>query len=318
MMGRIAASAHSPSRAPGLGLYYDSLSISLAGRMPHLPQPIIHLCGPADAPPLHLMPANGFPPQCYLPLLRRLPGYRAFCLPPRALWGDQAAPDDYRGWDEAADDLLAGLEAHTGHGGVAVGHSLGGIVSMLALMKQPGRFRALIMLDPVLLPRTTLRAFARAWQDGSIEQFPLVQGARRRRRKFDSQAEAFCRFRKKPIFADWTDEALWLYVRQGTKASADGCGIELVWSADWEAHYFATVYRRVWQDLPGLNGLAPMLLVRARGSDTFPDSVLGQARSMLPAADFITLDDQGHLFPLAAPELTARVIARWLEKCREW
>lgn len=283
---------------------------------PRMPQPIIQLCGAAAAPPLHLMPANGFPPQCYLPLLRALPGYRAICLPPRALWGDQAAPDGYRGWDEAADDLLAGLEAHNIHGSVAIGHSLGGIVSMLALMKQPQLFRALIMLDPVLLPQQILQNFARAWQDGSVEQFPLVRGARRRRRKFDNRADAFRRFRDKPIFADWTDEALWLYVRQGTKASADGCGVELVWSGDWEAHYFATVYRRVWQDLPKLNGIAPTLLVRARGSDTFPDSVLGQARDMLPAAEIINLDGQGHLFPLAAPELTAQVIAKWLAKCR--
>ncbi|MCY4465836.1 MAG: alpha/beta hydrolase [Chloroflexi bacterium] len=281
-----------------------------------MPQPLIELCGSAEMPLMHLMPANGFPPQCYLPLLEALPGYRAFCLPPRALWGDQAVPAGYRGWDEAADDLLAGLEAHKFHDSVAIGHSLGGVVSMLALMKQPWRFRALIMLDPVLLPQQALQIFERAWQDGSIEQFPLVQGARRRRRKFDNQADAFRRFRAKPIFADWTDEALWLYVRQGTKASADGRGLELVWSGDWEAHYFATVHRRIWQDLPKLNGIAPTLLVRARGSDTFPDSVLGQARDLLPAAQFVELDGQGHLFPLAAPELTAQVIEKWLAECR--
>lgn len=293
-----------------------ALANLFALQKPPMPQPIIHLCGAADAPPLHLMPANGFPPQCYLPLARALPGYRAFCLPPRALWGDQAAPDGYRGWDEAADDLLAGLEAHDIHGSVAIGHSLGGIVSMLALMKQPGRFRALIMLDPVFLPQHMLDMFDHAWKHDMIEMNPLVQGARRRRRKFDNQADAFRRFRDKPIFADWTDEALWLYVRQGTQASADGTGIELVWSGDWEAHYFATVYRRTWQDLPRLNGIAPTLLVRARGSDSFPDSVLGQAQDLLPAADFINLDGQGHLFPLAVPELTAQVIAKWLAKCR--
>lgn len=281
-----------------------------------MPQPIVHLLGAAAAPPLHLMPANGFPPQCYLPLLRALPGYRSFCLPPRALWGDQSVPAGYRGWDEAADDLLAGLEAHKIHDTVAIGHSLGGIVSMLALLKQPGRFRALIMLDPILLPQQALDFAARAWQDGTIKQFPKVQAARRRRRRFDSRADAFRRFREKPLFADWTDEALWLYVRQGTIASADGSGIELVWTPEWEAHYFATVYRRIWQDLPKLNGLAPALVLRARGSDTFPDSMLGQARDLLPAAEFIDLDGQGHLFPLAAPELTAQIIADWLPKCK--
>lgn len=281
---------------------------------PLMPQPMIHLCG-AAAPPLHLMPANGFPPQCYLPLLRALPGYRAFCLPPRALWGDQEAPAGHRGWDEAADDMLAGLEAHDIHNSVAIGHSLGGVVSMLALLKQPGRFRALIMLDPVLLPEKMLQFIARARRDGSIEQLPLVQAARRRRRQFDSQVDAFQRFRTKPLFADWTDDALWLYVRHGTRASADGGGIELVWSPDWEAHYFATVYRQVWQDLPKVDGLAPVLVVRGANTETFFESEVEQARRALPSAQFVDLDGQGHLFPLAAPKLTAQVIAKWLAEC---
>lgn len=283
---------------------------------PLMPQPLIELCGPAEMPLVHLMPANGFPPHCYLPLLRALPGYRAFCLPPRALWGDQAVPAGYRGWDEAADDLLAGLEAHDIHDSVAIGHSLGGVVSMLALLKQPGRFRALIMLDPVFLPQHMLDMFDHAWKHDRIEMNPLVQGARRRRATFESRQDAFERFRSKHVFDDWTDDALWLYVRHGTRARTDGGGIELVWSPDWEAHYFATVYRQVWQDLPKVDGLAPVMIVRGANTDTFFESEVKQARRALPSAQFVDLDGQGHLFPLAAPELTAQVIAKWLAEIR--
>ncbi len=283
---------------------------------PPMPQPLIELCGEAAAPLLHLAPANGFPPQTYLPLLQALPGYRSICLPPRALWGDQPPPTHYRSRHEIAADLLAGLAAHDLRDIVAIGHSLGAMVSMLALLEEPWRFRALIMLDPVFLPPPFLSMINQAWQDGSIEQFPLVQSARRRRRSFTSREDAFQRFRDKAIFADWSDEALWLYVQHGTRPRQDGQGLELVWSADWEAHYFATVNHRLWQDLPKLDGLRPTLLIRPRGSDTFPDASVAMAREMLPTADFIDLDGQSHLFPLAAPDVTAGVIRDWLAGSR--
>ena len=64
-----------------------------------MPQTLLELAGDADAPILHIAPANGFPPQTYLPMLRGLSAsYRVVCCPPRALWGDQAPPAELRDW----------------------------------------------------------------------------------------------------------------------------------------------------------------------------------------------------------------------------
>ncbi len=277
-----------------------------------MPQTLIELTGDKAAPILHLAPANGFPPQTYMPMLRGLSQYRCLCLPPRALWGDEKPPPGYRDWSAAADDLLAGLYTRGLRDVVAVGHSLGGIISLLALIKRPEAFKALILLDPVFLPPHVLGIIEEAWANGSVEQLPLVRGARRRRRVFGSRAEALSRFREKPIFADWPAETLALYVQHGLRPSADGCGFELVWTTCWEAHYFATVYREIWNALPKLNGLAPTLILRATHSDTFPVAVLDRAESLLPDADFHEMDGQGHLFPQAAPQATARLIREWL------
>lgn len=277
-----------------------------------MPQTLIELTGERGAPLLNMMPANGFPAQTYLPMLRGLAGYRALSLPPRALWGDQAGPATYRNWGDCADDLLLGLERYDLRDIVAVGHSLGGILSMLALIKEPQRFRALVMLDPVLLPQATLDALDQAREAGAIEDYPLVQGARRRRQHFDSREDAYRRFREKAIFADWSADALRLYVEHGLRPRENGLGFELAWSTDWEAYYFSTVYHHVWVDLPKLNAVAPTLVIRAEDSDTFPAASLARARSLLPAATFHVMTGQGHLFPQAAPEETARVIRDWL------
>ena len=275
-------------------------------------QPLIELAGECDAPILHLAPANGFPPQTYLPLLRAISGYRSVCLPPRALWGDQTPPSEYRDWSADADDLLAGLDAHDMGDVVAVGHSLGGVISMLALIREPRRFKALIMLDPPILLPDALEMFRSAWDGGLVGLIPLVSGARRRRATFVSREDAFARFRGKRLFADWSDEALWLYVEHGIQPRPDGAGFELSWSVEWEAHYFSTVYQRIWEDLPKLNGLAPTLLIRGGESDTFVSAAYERARSLGTTVTSCEMAGQGHLFPQAAPGETANVIEDWL------
>ncbi len=277
-----------------------------------MPQTLIELGGEVDAPILHLAPANGFPPPTYQPMLRPLSGYRQISLPPRALWGDQKPPISYHDWGREADDLLAALAAFDLNDVLAVGHSLGGVISMLALLKEPSRFQALIMLDPPMLPPATINMIRQAWQNDAVDQIPLVQATKRRRRFFASRQEAFERFRHKPLFADWSDEALWLYIQHGLEPRPNHSGFQLTWSIEWEAHYFATVYPEIWQILPQLNGLAPTLIVRADDDATFSEDSFQRAKSLLPAADFHVMTGQGHLFPQAAPLETAQLITSWL------
>lgn len=273
---------------------------------------LIELAGEGGAPLLHLALANGFPPRVYLPLARQLSGYHAVCIPPRALWGVQAPPTEYRDWRADADDLLGGFEAHDLREVVAVGHSLGGVVSMLALLKAPERFKALIMLDPPILLPGMLEMIRAAWEHDRVAEIPMVQAARRRRQIFASREDAFERFRSKPLFADWSDESLWLYVQHGLKRAASG-QYELVWSTAWEAHYFSTVYLKIWETLPRLTGSPPALIVRGGASDTLGAGAFKRLQSLAPALDCIEMAGQGHLFPLAAPGETARLIMDWLD-----
>lgn len=279
-----------------------------------MPQHLIELAGDLGALALHLAPANGFPPQTYLPMLRSLRGFRCVCLPPRALWGDQQPPLEYRDWQTEADDLLDGLHRHDLRNVIAVGHSLGGVVSMLALLREPERFKALVMLDPPILLPDLLKMIRAAWEQDLVDEMPMVRMARRRRQFFESDRAAFARFRGKRVFADWSDESLWLYVEHGLRRRAEGGGFELLWSIDWEAHYFATVYQGIWEELPKLNGLAPSLFIRGEDSDTFSREAYHRAQALAPLADFKLMRGRGHLFPLAAPVDTAGLIMDWLGK----
>lgn len=279
-----------------------------------MPQPLIELGGDAVAPVLHIALANGFPPQTYLPLLRPLMrDFRVVCAPPRALWGDETplplaeAPD----WTQVAADLLAALDHFGLQEVVAVGHSMGGVASMIAAIQQPQRFRALVLLDPTFLTEDIIALLAAAHQMGLSDQHPLAQAASRRKMHFDSAAAFYERYRARPLFADWDDETLRLYAQYGTQSA--GTGVQLAWSAAWEAHYFSTGFTATWQTIPLLDGLLPTLILRGDHSDTYTAASAARVAQLLPHATHATIAG-GHLFPQSAPQETAEVLQTWLQK----
>jgi pimeloyl-ACP methyl ester carboxylesterase len=274
--------------------------------------PLIELGGVGRV--MHIAPANGFPPETYLPMLKPfMSEYRVVCLPPRALWPGEPPPAQRRQWDALAHDFLAGLREHNLKEVVAVGHSFGGIASLLAANAEPGRFRALCLLDPTIFIPDIMQGMARMQMDGSINDFPLVRGAKRRRQTFASVDEAYEYFKSRPLFDDWPDETVRLYAEAGTRPAADGNGRELAWSAEWEAYYFSTAYTHTWEILPQLRRKLPILTVRGGTTDTLMPEAAAKMQDILPDMAYAEVADHGHLFPQTAPHKTAMIIQKWLK-----
>jgi pimeloyl-ACP methyl ester carboxylesterase len=262
---------------------------------------------------IHIAIANGFPPQVYTPLVKPLAkSYRIVCLPPRALWPGEQPPNNLEDWHKLADDLLNGLREYDLRDVIAIGHSFGGIASLLAVLAEPTRFRALCLLDPTILLPVYMQGMAAMQAEGSVNQFPLVQGALRRRRRFDSVEAAYAYFKGKSLFQDWPDETLKLYVEGGTQPAADSQGVELVWSPEWEAYYFSTLYTKTWDVVTKLKGLLPLLVIRGANSDTFIDEAAKRLHGLLPDMTYAEIPGHGHLFPQSAPDETRQIIERWL------
>jgi pimeloyl-ACP methyl ester carboxylesterase len=262
--------------------------------------------------PLHFAVANGFPPEAYQPMIDRLtPHFDVFSVLPRALWGE-AMPENRLNWrDLGMRDMLAEWEALGVEHVVAVGHSFGGVISLLAALEAPERVKALILLDPTLFAPEIMRLIAQQYaQDpGGL---PLAARALRRRRDFPDVRVAFATFRERELFADWSDESLWAYVHAGLIPDGSG-GLTLRWSPEWEAHIFSTAYLETWEDVPRLAALhVPVLVVRGEQSDTFSAASMTMLQSVLPRAECVQLPAQGHLFPLAAPSATADLISTFL------
>jgi pimeloyl-ACP methyl ester carboxylesterase len=241
-----------------------------------------------------------------------LASHRVISYPPRALWPDSGPPPAEPGsWTSLADDLLHAFDADDVKGLVAVGHSFGGVVSLVAASRRPERFRALCLLDPTMVLADRRSRIDRTGERG-VAHHRLAERARERRDRFGSVEEAFAYWRPKPLFRDWSDETLWIYVRSMLRPLPGSSELTLAWPAAWEAYYYESFYFESWGDLERLDPRIPVLVIRGGTSDTFVKAAEDRFRALRPTAAFAEVVEYGHLFPAAAPAVTGRLITEWL------
>ncbi len=275
-----------------------------------MPEPVLsfHDFG-GDGPILHIAHANGFPPGTYRPLAATLTDrYHVIGVPARPLWPG-SSPEEIADWRPLGHDLVRQLDGLGLRGIIGVGHSMGGVMTLWAAVDRPDLFRAVVLIDPVILPPQWL-LLARLLRWFGVEPRPsLVRGALHRRRTWPGREECFAYFRTKPFFARWPDESLWAYVEAGTRPRPDG-GVELVYPPEWEARIFSTIPTDIWRDVPRLR--LPTLIIRGEHSGTFFPPALRRMERVLPHARSVVIPDAGHMVPLERPAEVGAAIREFL------
>ncbi len=261
-----------------------------------------------DNEPLHFLHANGYPPECYQPLFEHLQKqYHVFGMKLRPLW-DDAKMDDLQDWHPLSEDLLRFLADREPGPVIGVGHSIGGIVTLRAALRDPKKFRALILLDPVLFVPSflVLWNFVRGIGLGD-KLHPLISIARKRRREFDDRETVFRGYRNRSIFKNVNDENLWAYIEGITKPKSGG-GFELVYTPEWEAHIYLSGLRDfdLWRGLPNLE--VPTLFIRGAETDTFLEKAAKLVKRRNPKIQIKTIQNATHILPLEHPQEVAEII----------
>jgi pimeloyl-ACP methyl ester carboxylesterase len=264
-----------------------------------------------DGSPLHFLHANGYPPDCYKPLLERLrTQYHVFGMYLRPLWKD-SKPEEIATWHPLSDDLLEFLSAQSTPV-IGVGHSIGAVVTLRAALRNPGRFRALLLIDPVLfVPRFMINwHIARMLRLGD-RLHPLISGATKRRRAFDNLETVFRGYRNRNVFRYMSDENLRCYIEGITRKMETG--YELVYSPDWEAQIYRTGMHDfdIWRELPNLK--VPVLFLRGAETDTFLEEAARLVKQKQPKARIETLEKSTHLLPLERPGEVFNVMQSFLK-----
>lgn len=261
-----------------------------------------------DGPPLHFAHANGFPPGTYRRLFEVLASrFRVVAMEARPMWPDAPVIPLPR-WAPLVGDLAHGIRARGLRGCLGVGHSLGAVCSMLAAVEDPGLFRALVVIDPVLFSgfRSMVWHFVR--RRGWMERVPLVRNAANRRDHWVSREAARQAYAPKPFFATWDPACLDDYLAAGL-GGPDG-DLRLRYPRAWEARIFADTPASLWDRIAQVS--VPTLVVRGAGSSALTPAAARRVRDTLPLGQLVEVPGTTHMLPVERPDMVARIVVDFL------
>ncbi|MFM2087821.1 MAG: hypothetical protein RLZZ237_2690 [Pseudomonadota bacterium] len=252
-------------------------------------------------PKLHFAHANSYPAGTYRKLFGLLGEHYAV----QAL--DMHAHDPRypvtTGWPELIQEMIADLERRYSGPVILVGHSLGGMLSLMVAKARPDLVRCVVLLDsPVVAGwRALLLRLVRHTALG--ERYSPARFSAKRRYLWPDAPAAHAHFAAKDMFAAWAPQVLDDYIASGLAPHPDG--VQLRFTREVETQ----VYRGLPHHIGELvkHGL-PVPIGFIGGTESVECRQAGLDATRKLVGPFFRQLPGGHLFPMESPELTAQLL----------
>lgn len=257
-------------------------------------------------PLLHFTHGNSYPAGAYRQFLDRL---RAdFDVRAVDMHGHDPEYPVTDGWHELVAELISELERYPSPA-ILVGHSLGGMLSLLAAEQRPELARCVVMLDSPVV------AGWRAWmwrvikRLGHADRFSPAKFSRRRRSVWPSREAAYAHFSAKEMFAAWAPGVLEDYIEHGLEAHPDGVALR----------FSPEVETEIYNSLPHHMGSVatprfPLPVGFVAGTNSVELRQAGRGATRRLVGDNFVEIEGSHLFPMESPELTAKLTREMIGK----
>ena len=250
---------------------------------------------------------NSFPASTYRVMLDSLRA-RGFTVHAIEKYGHDPRYPVTDNWPHLVQQLADFAREQRQAGGEApylVGHSLGGILSLMCAARHPELARGVVMLDSPVLG---------GWRAGAIgvaKHTPLMKRlspsvvSRKRRHQWDDREAVFQHFRGKKLFAAWDEQVLHDYVNHGT-LDAEGTW-QLAFDREVESRIYDTLPHTVERLLRTHPLKCPLAFVGGLQSHELKQ-VGGIEGTRRIAKGRVTMIDGTHLFPMEKPLATAAAV----------
>ena len=254
---------------------------------------------------IHFLHGNGFCGGVYWPMLKQLlPDYGLFTHDIEG-HGDSDAPATFSGVSSVVRRIPQVMADQNLVGGnlIGMGHSFGGALTLRVAAENPGLFKALVLLDPIILPPP---AFIGLKLMSLIGRHPLSQPTRRRRDTWPSRVAVIENLRGRGAFKNWTAEALQCFAQYAIREVAGE--FKLACPKEIEAQIFENpVYP--WPAFRKVK--VPILFLRGATSYEFFPWAERLARRANPAITFQQLPGW-HCFMQEDPAAASQAIKEFL------
>jgi pimeloyl-ACP methyl ester carboxylesterase len=212
------------------------------------------------------------------------------------------------GWKALVDELVEHLEKY-GRPPILVGHSLGGMLCMMAAKRRPDLARCVVMLDSPVVAGWRAVAWRLAKLAGWGARLSPARFAQKRREHWPDRDAAYQHFSAKPIFQAWAPGALADYIEHGFAPHPQGVTLRFrreVESAIYQTlpHHMGSVIR---EPFP-----VPVGFIAGTESEEMRQAGLASTRKLV--GENLLMIEGGHLYPLEKPQETARLAHAMIER----
>jgi pimeloyl-ACP methyl ester carboxylesterase len=248
-------------------------------------------------PLLHFAHANSYPAGTYRQFFERLRVHYDV----RALdmhGHDPAYPVD-DGWQALVDELIAQLERYS-EPAILVGHSLGGMLSLMAAKKRPELVRCVVMLDSPVVAGWRALFWRLVKNHRWADRYSPAKFSERRRNVWPDAVAAHAHFSAKEMFAAWAPGVLADYLGSGLKPHPEGT--QLRFTREIETAVYRSLPHHLGQVVRGRFPV-PVGFIGGSTSQECRQAGLGATRRLV--GEHFAIVEGGHLFPMEAPATAA-------------
>lgn len=250
-------------------------------------------------PKLHFAHANSYPAGVYRQYFDLLaPEFDIDALDMHA--HDPAYPVT-DGWPHLLQEYIRTLETRYDEPVILVGHSLGGMLSLMLARARPDLARCVVLLDAPVVAGWRAQFWRMIKQTSLADRYSPANASARRRDVWPDAQAAHRHFAAKSIFAAWAPGVLDDYMAAGLKPHPDG--VQLRFGRAIETAVYRNLPHHV-GSLAGRDYPVPIGFIGGVDSRETRQSGLEHTRALV--GQHFRLLPGGHLFPMESPSLAAR------------
>lgn len=252
----------------------------------------------------HFYGGNGLPTKVYNSLLVKLSAkYELSSLQFRCCWKGQPNPEKQTHWKIYASDLVSFLDEYYSEPIVSIAHSQGANAAIIAAYHRPDLFKELILIDPVSVTKSQqLRISLIPWF--IKKKLQPFKSALNKSNEWKSPDSLFQHLRKNRAYKRFTDENLRQFAKNSLTKTIDET-YQLIFPAKWEAYNYALPINI---DYYLSNLKVPIKIIGGRPSLFFSTKIRKKWQQILPDNTMNITSEYGHLLPIEAPEICAKMI----------
>jgi len=253
---------------------------------------------------------NSFPASTYRVMLDQLRA-RGFAVEALEMFGHDPRYPVSSNWPNLVQELIDFVQpiaARYGQTPFLIGHSLGGLLSLMAAARVPELARGVVLLDSPVVGGWQARVVQVAKKIPLVGRFSPGAVSRKRRFQWPSVAEAKAHFVGKRAFAQWDARVLDDYVLHGTVDEPGSHGTRRVLKFSREVE--TRIYNTIPDHLPSLlrRQLLRCAVALVAGLESREMRLAGASLTDQVIRGRKILIDGTHLFPMEKPIVTAACV----------